>query len=295
MAITIDKRIRALATDDWGDWLTSTDAPPYTNTDLIEYRVNDNSTFIEITDITNTVTTDGDNIVSGQGYFDDLMETATKHLEAQASKSYIEGDNYARVYAGVMNNLFNQSIQFALAKRNAELRADTANIEVDKKKEELDLMYDTHQFKVESAENQADKILADKLNVEEQTIQLPRSVRYNNRIKGLDSLMDMMGTFGAGGLTFDDSQWTFMYDQLASLITDLNDYKGEWNASINTPDISAVTDMEEGDFYRVSTAGGTNLDGTDTWAINDVAVYIGERWIKSDVIIPSSFNVEVVS
>lgn len=295
MAITIEKRIRATIDDEWSVWSTTTDLPPYTNTDLIEYRVNDNSTFIDISDITTNVNIETDNTVTGDGYFDDLMETVTAHLEAQREKGYFDSDDYAKVYSANIINTMNQSIQFALAKRNAELRADSGAVDLDKKKEELELMYDTHEFKVDTAQNQALKIEADKDYVNTQNEQLPRSVRFNNRIKAVDSMSDMMGTFGAGGLTFDDTQWTFYYNQLASLITDLNDYKGEWNAQTNTPDISAVTGMQEGDFYRVSTAGGTNLDGTDTWNVNDIAVYIGERWIKSDVVIPSSYNVSVVT
>lgn len=295
MAITIEKRTRTLTTDEWSSWTSTDDVPPYSNTDLLEYRVNDNSIFINISDITNNVTVDGKHNVSGQGYFDDLMETATTHLEAQRSKGYIDGTDYARVYGGVMNNLFNQSIQFALSKRNAELKADSAGVAVDKAKEDLELAQATRQAKIESAQNQADKILADTAYVKEQTKQLPIAVRYNNRIKAIDALSSMMGTFGAGGLTFDDAQWDFYYNSLSNLISDLNDYKGEWNANTNTPDISAVTGMVQGDFYRVSADGATNLDGTDTWVTNDVVVYIGDRWVKSDVIIPSSYNVNVAT
>lgn len=297
MAINIYKRTRLLITDEWGAWSLTTDIPPYTNTDLIEYKAEDGSTIINISDITSNVSTDSDFIVSGDGYFDDLMETATKHLEAQAKKSYLEGDAYAKVYASVMNNIINQAMQFALTKRSAELRADGLNEDVLKKKEDYLVQTGTgvRDAKIATVISGAEKAENEASYIATQEEQLIKSVRYNNRIKALDALLDMMGTFGAGGLTFDDSQWAFMYNQMATLTSDLNDYKGEWNASTNTPDISAVTGMAQGDFYRVSTDGSTNLDGTDTWAINDIAVYVGDRWVKSDVVIPSTYNVAIVT
>ena len=58
-------------------------------------------------------------------------------------------------------------------------------------------------------------------------------------------------------------------------------YKGTWNASTNTPDIDG-TSPEQGDYWVVSVAGSTNLDGITDWEIGDWAIYNGTTWDKID-------------
>lgn len=54
-------------------------------------------------------------------------------------------------------------------------------------------------------------------------------------------------------------------------------YKGTWNASTNTPDLSAIG-AQKGDYYVVSVAGSTSLGGITTWYVGDWAVYNGSVW-----------------
>ena len=54
-------------------------------------------------------------------------------------------------------------------------------------------------------------------------------------------------------------------------------YKGTWNASTNTPNLLTIT-AEKGDYYVVSVAGTTDLDGNDFWGVGDWAVYNGSVW-----------------
>lgn len=294
MSILIEKRSRVLVSDDWGVWSSTTDSSPFVDTDLVEYRQS-GSTSIDISDITANIETDSNHKVTGTGYFDDIMETIIAHLDAQYKAERISGDTRARMLVQLIPQMMQQAMSFALAKEATETNVDTAKAGLRAKIVEAEVAEESKDNKLRVLEAGADKAENDAEYVKTQNDELIKSVRYNNRIKALDSLLDMMGTFGAGGLTFDDSQWEFMYNLMATLVSDLNDYKGEWNASTNTPDIANVSTLVQGDFYRVSTAGSTNLDGTDTWAINDIAVYVGDRWVKSDVIIPSSYNVAVVS
>ena len=64
-------------------------------------------------------------------------------------------------------------------------------------------------------------------------------------------------------------------------VTSLNangvlNYIGTWNASTNTPAIAGTG--TKGDFYVVSVAGSTNLDGISTWSVGDWASYNGTVW-----------------
>jgi hypothetical protein len=75
-------------------------------------------------------------------------------------------------------------------------------------------------------------------------------------------------------------------DALASLQAQIDaltvlTYKGTWNASTNTPTLaSGVGDA--GDYYIVSVAGSTNLNGITDWQPGDWAIFNGAEWQKID-------------
>ena len=69
----------------------------------------------DITEITSNVTA-ADGVVTGDGIFDDLMESITAHIENQFDQSRITGTEYATVYLGAMQTALAQSVQFALSK-----------------------------------------------------------------------------------------------------------------------------------------------------------------------------------
>jgi hypothetical protein len=56
-------------------------------------------------------------------------------------------------------------------------------------------------------------------------------------------------------------------------------YKGTWNASTNSPTLASGVGTK-GDYYVVSVAGSTNLDGETLWGVGDWAVYNGTAWQK---------------
>lgn len=54
-------------------------------------------------------------------------------------------------------------------------------------------------------------------------------------------------------------------------------YKGTWNASTNTPTLASGVGTK-GDYYQVSVAGSTSLDGLSNWGVGDVAAFNGTTW-----------------
>lgn len=56
--------------------------------------------------------------------------------------------------------------------------------------------------------------------------------------------------------------------------------QGNWNASTNTPDITATTDV--GHYWIVSADGSTDLGGITEWKINDWAIKTATGWAKVD-------------
>jgi len=62
-------------------------------------------------------------------------------------------------------------------------------------------------------------------------------------------------------------------------------YKGTWNATTNTPTLASGTGTT-GEFYIVSVAGATNLDGITDWQVGDWAIFVEvgatDTWQKID-------------
>jgi hypothetical protein len=58
-------------------------------------------------------------------------------------------------------------------------------------------------------------------------------------------------------------------------------YKGTWDAQNNTPTLTSSVGTK-GDYYVVSVAGSTNLNGITDWQISDWAIFNGSVWEKVD-------------
>ena len=58
-------------------------------------------------------------------------------------------------------------------------------------------------------------------------------------------------------------------------------YKGTWDAATNNPTLVSSVGTQ-GDYYVVSVAGSTNLNGTTLWGVGDMAIFNGSIWQKSD-------------
>lgn len=114
--ITVEKRTRALITDTWGVWTATTDAPPYTNTTILEYRVIDDS-YVTVEDLTANVEVDDKYIVTGTGVFDDVMETINRHIVAQYTAGRLKAEGMAQLYVGVIPSALSESIKFLLQRK----------------------------------------------------------------------------------------------------------------------------------------------------------------------------------
>ena len=69
-----------------------------------------------------------------------------------------------------------------------------------------------------------------------------------------------------------------------SAVTGVLKYMGTWNAATNVPTLASAKG-NPGEYYIVSTAGSTNLDGITDWAVGDWAVFSDlatDAWQKID-------------
>ena len=77
---------------------------------------------ISIGNLTAGIATDADNVVTGTGIFDDMMETVNAHMAAQFNLGRITGSDYATVYLTVMQATIQQAVAYTVGvqKGNAE-------------------------------------------------------------------------------------------------------------------------------------------------------------------------------
>lgn len=60
----------------------------------------------------------------------------------------------------------------------------------------------------------------------------------------------------------------------------VGNYISDWNASSNTPSIPISSPSNKDQFYRVTTAGLTTIDGFTDWEIGDLIFSTGIGWVK---------------
>tara|TARA_R110002049_G_scaffold63614_3_gene168969 strand:+ start:1830 stop:3716 length:1887 start_codon:yes stop_codon:yes gene_type:complete len=90
---------------------------------------------------------------------------------------------------------------------------------------------------------------------------------------------------GGASLATGDQIYDFVTGQIANIPSGLA-FEGNWNASTDTPDLSGAS-PDNGQFWIVSVAGNTNLDGITDWKVGDWAIYVStgagtDGWQKVD-------------
>ncbi len=212
MTITIEKRSRTLITDSWGTWGSTNDNPPLTNTELVEYRlgsqadVTDPNNSINLSDLTSNVEViDGE--VTGDGYFDNMMETNIIHLKNEYANKRLVGDNYAKAYVGMMQFIWTQSQQFMMNKKAKEIQLDGLEYDKIKKEEDAIIAQSTRFDKIAQVNATQLKTYAEYEYIKQQDAQLVNSVIFNNKVKVFETLGDTYGVAMAGNVKVNTPMW----------------------------------------------------------------------------------------
>ena len=129
MALTnVQKKTRASINDSWSPWTTTTDAPPYVNTLLVEYKSVE-TIDVTIDDLTNgAITGDSEDKWqwTGTGVFDRIIGAVNGNIKVQYDNGRIKDSDYAQVYLGSLQSSISASIQFLLQEKTAEAQAGLA-------------------------------------------------------------------------------------------------------------------------------------------------------------------------
>lgn len=86
----------------------------------------------------------------------------------------------------------------------------------------------------------------------------------------------------ANGVASLDATGKVPSAQLPAGLTGGLNYQGTWNASTNTPTIPVAASGNNGWYYKVATAGTTNIGGVTDWQIGDWVISNGTSWDKID-------------
>ena len=88
--------------------------------------------------------------------------------------------------------------------------------------------------------------------------------------RGIDTKFRQVFT---SGFALDDTFWMFVPPADCDADTVLTmEYVSTWNATTNSPSLVSSTGTQ-GQFYRVATAGTTELDDIDSWVVDDGLIY----------------------
>ena len=128
MSISILKRTRADSSSAWSAWASTTDAPPYTNTTLVEYRTSVGTTITidQLTDGNIATDADGKAYWEGSGYFDVIMGAVNGNVKCEYESGRIVGVQYADVYLGALQGALTTAATLLLQRQDAEAKTDVS-------------------------------------------------------------------------------------------------------------------------------------------------------------------------
>ena len=81
------------------------------------------------------------------------------------------------------------------------------------------------------------------------------------------------------GIATLNSSGTLSSSQIPASLTGAVVYQGTWNAATNTPALVSGVGTK-GDYYKVSVAGTTSIDGNSQWNVGDTIIFDGTAWDK---------------
>lgn len=148
------------------------------------------ATTIPFTKFTSNVTTSTANIVTGDGVFDNMMETLNKHIDAQYQLGRITGTDYSTVYLGAIQTAITESMRFVLQQQIAEKQTDSEAAKVDLVKRQTQGFDD-------DAKNKLLKQLLDSwsvaYSVAKDAQSIPDSIKVDSIDSTLKSALDQLG------------------------------------------------------------------------------------------------------
>ena len=98
---------------------------------------------------------------------------------------------------------------------------------------------------------------------------------------GITDAINISSMASANGVATLDSFGKLLTSQIPASLVGAVVYQGVWNASTNSPTLVSGTGTK-GNYYMVSVAGSTSIDGISQWNVGDMIIFNGTTWNKID-------------
>lgn len=103
-------------------------------------------------------------------------------------------------------------------------------------------------------------------------------------VSGLQTALDAKLATTSRGAAFGvaplDGSFAVPLGNLPASVKNTLQYQGGWDATANTPTIPAASSTNKGQYYEVTTAGNTIINGAGNWRVGDWIVSNGTAWTK---------------
>lgn len=129
------------------------------------YDIDPSIANVSVQDVTKNVQVNADTFeVTGDGVFDDLMETVTKHYQAQFDAGRIRQEDFGTLYSAAAVEVMKMSMEFVLTKAKVRAEVLSTLMTVEKLKQEtIATAYakEAAKYAILRARNESEKVKAD--------------------------------------------------------------------------------------------------------------------------------------
>ena len=227
MSLNILKRTRVEAVpatdpityEEWSEWSITNDAPPYTDTLLVQYKTEDDASFKEnyllnLSDVMSAATADGTPYKEAIAFIESAFDEDSLTPYERAS---LKSQTMANIAVSTTNS--SMQMAFSITDKDAKFTDELAVVDANRRirESEATIASGTVQYKIDLSLEQLNATVASKNNTIEKTTQLIEGVKFNNKIESLKAINALYGQHKLGGGTITSSMWSLPFavvDQL---------------------------------------------------------------------------------
>lgn len=208
--ITIYKRTRTEVTpatdpvtyNPWSDWTITTDVPPYNNTLLVEYKLENDVSFKDT--YLNNYSLLMSEALKSETPYDKAVTYMNEQLENLSISPKEEALLKAQFMANITNSITINAMQMAMSLTDKNHKF---NYELVLQKAQADVAEATMQDKIDISKYQKETSEQNYIYAKEKAVALPASIVFNNWTKSLSYFSEAYGQHKIGGGTITESMW----------------------------------------------------------------------------------------
>jgi len=216
MSIIISKRTRTLVNNiysNWSNWSTTTDTPPYSNTDTVQYKVGNidfqDPYLSSFSSLMNTA-------IGSDTPYSKTLEYLTEEFNDDNLTPKEKANLKAQVMANITTSITNNAMQIALGVTEKQIKlvyeVEGLQNKLSQALINLEILQETKQNKINQAEYQAENIKQSYLFTQEKIQQLIKAAKDNNRIQATQIIGEFFEQYKIGGGTLSSEMFQLIFE-----------------------------------------------------------------------------------